>query len=70
MCLLDCMEGDDDDAVPPPPQDRSPRRLSIIVIVAVVALGIPSRCLPNGRIDDNNANDGDDRGTAAGRLSS
>ena len=62
--------GDDDGAVSPPPRDRGSQWRSIVVVVVVVALGIPSRCLPNGRINYDDKDNGDDTGAAAGRSRS
>ena len=64
--------GDDDNAVLPPLWDRGSRQRSIVVVVVIVALGIPSRCLPDRRIDDDandagdDGDDGNNMGMAAG----
>ena len=62
--------GDDDNAVPPPPRDRGSRRRSIVVVVILVALGIPSRWLPDGRINEDDGNDGNNTGAVAGQSRS
>ena len=62
--------GYDDNTVPPPPQDQGSRRQSILVVVVAVALGIPSRCLLDRRINNNDGDGGNNTGAAAGRLHS
>jgi hypothetical protein len=74
MCLLNCMGGDNN-VVPPLPRDQGSRWRSIVVVV--VALGIPSQCLSDRQIDDNDSNvaigedgngsnNGNDTGAVAG----
>ena len=66
--------GDDNDAIPLPPWDRGSRRWSIVLVVVILVLGIPSQCLPNGRINENNddddANDGNNTCVVAGQSRS
>jgi hypothetical protein len=57
--------GDDNYVVPPPPQDQGSQRRSIVVVVIVIVLSIPSRCLPDGQIDNDDGDDGNDTGAVA-----